>query len=273
MCGVILLPLIATGEDGLDQSLVSDYEAKLTLKKEEVSQLLQEREELRATHNRLLTLKKKMHFRQVCTWWGCSGGSCDCCACSSWMTRTLTMKQFHKRKYTYLFSTSSRHGILRTILFCVLWCSDLTAATWGGSTVQSDPEDTATSVSLPSDIAADITQESNQNTGELWGLQIPMHMYICMCMCMCGSPVVCACTEPPDHGEGATIEQVGRGKTPPFSVTRHTPRTRGNVRLRTQSVDSTEATLRADKKMKIDPKVKAKGRNGGMLKSEFGSHS
>lgn len=65
------------------------------------------------------------------------------------------------------------------------------------------------------------------------------------------------------------MEQVGRGKTPPFSVTRHTPRTRANVRLRTQSVDSTEATLRADKKMKIDPKVKAKGRNGGMLKSEF----
>ena len=57
---------LGIGEDGLDQSLVSDYEAKLSLKKEEVSQLLQEREELRATHNRLLSLKKKMHFRQVC---------------------------------------------------------------------------------------------------------------------------------------------------------------------------------------------------------------
>ena len=44
-------------------------------------------------------------------------------------------------------------------------CSDVTAATWGGSTVQSDPEDTVTSVSLPSDIAADITQESNENAG------------------------------------------------------------------------------------------------------------
>lgn len=55
----------------MDQSLVSDYETKLSLKKEEVSQLLQEREELRATHNRLLTLKKKMHFRQVCV---CGGG-------------------------------------------------------------------------------------------------------------------------------------------------------------------------------------------------------
>lgn len=44
-------------------------------------------------------------------------------------------------------------------------CSDLTAATWGGSTVQSDPEDTTSSVSLPSDIAADITQESTVNPG------------------------------------------------------------------------------------------------------------
>ena len=165
----------------------------------------------------------------------------------------------------------------------VLGCSDLTAATWGGSTVQSDPEDTATSVSLPSDIAADITQESNQNTGEPRGLQIPMSSP-CACTCACACPCACACacpcacvgdllfvtcTEPPDHGEGATVEQEGRGKTPPFSVTRHTPRARANVRLRTQSVDSTEATLRTDKKMKIEPKVKAKGRKSGMLKSEF----
>lgn len=41
--------------------------------------------------------------------------------------------------------------------------SDLTAATWGGSTVQSDPEDTASSASLPSDVAIDTTQE---NTGK-----------------------------------------------------------------------------------------------------------
>ena len=71
------------------------------------------------------------------------------------------------------------------------------------------------------------------------------------------------------------MEQIGRGKTPPFSVTRHTPRTRPNVRLRTHSQDSTEATLRADKKLKMEANedtVKAKGK----LKSEFsivlGSH-
>lgn len=80
----------------------------------------------------------------------------------------------------------------------------------------------------------------------------------------------CMHAEPLDHGEGATIEQVGHGKTPPFSVTRHTPRTRPNVRLRTQSVDSTEATLRAGKKIKMDPdeKVKSKPR-AGSLKSEY----
>lgn len=49
----------------LEQSFVSDYETKLSMKREEVAQLLQEREELKATHNRLLTLQKKMHFRQV----------------------------------------------------------------------------------------------------------------------------------------------------------------------------------------------------------------
>lgn len=71
--------------------------------------------------------------------------------------------------------------------------------------------------------------------------------------------MTCVSAEPLGHGEGATIEQVGRGKTPPFSVTRHTPRTRPNVRLRTQSVDSMEATLRADKKIKMDPdQVKSK---------------
>lgn len=76
--------------------------------------------------------------------------------------------------------------------------------------------------------------------------------------------------EPLDHGEGATIEEVGRGKTPPFSVTRHTPRTRPNVRLRTQSVDSTEAILRAGKKIKMDPdeKVKSKPTSNRPLKSE-----
>lgn len=46
------------------------------------------------------------------------------------------------------------------ICYCAL-SRDVTGATWGGSTVQSDPEDTASSVSLPSDIVADITQESN----------------------------------------------------------------------------------------------------------------
>ena len=45
--------------------MISDYETKLSLKREEVAQLLQEREELKATHNRLLALQKKMHFRQV----------------------------------------------------------------------------------------------------------------------------------------------------------------------------------------------------------------
>lgn len=63
------------------------------------------------------------------------------------------------------------------------------------------------------------------------------------------------------------MEQVGHGKTPPFSVTRHTPRTRPNVRLRTQSVDSTEATLRADKKIKMDPNEKMKSKS--RVKSEL----
>lgn len=49
----------------LEQSLTSDYESNLAKKKEEVAQLLQEREELKATHSRLLALQKKMHFRQV----------------------------------------------------------------------------------------------------------------------------------------------------------------------------------------------------------------
>ena len=52
--------------NALERSLVSDYEGKLSKKKEEVAQLLKEREELRATHKRLLALQKKMHFRQVC---------------------------------------------------------------------------------------------------------------------------------------------------------------------------------------------------------------
>ena len=73
------------------------------------------------------------------------------------------------------------------------------------------------------------------------------------------------------HGEGATIEQMGQGKTPPFSVTRHTPRTRPNVRLRTGSVDSTEASLRSGKKLKMDPDeetVKSKPTLGPM-KSKY----
>ena len=49
----------------LERSLVSDYEGKLHKKKEEVAELLKEREELRATHKRLRALQKKMHFRQV----------------------------------------------------------------------------------------------------------------------------------------------------------------------------------------------------------------
>ena len=66
------------------------------------------------------------------------------------------------------------------------------------------------------------------------------------------------------------MEQVGevsRGKTPPFSVTRHTPRTRPNVRLRTHSQDSTEASLRADKKIKMETageEVKPKGKTGAV---------
>ncbi len=52
-------------EDELEKSLVSDYKAKLSKKKEEVSELLREREELRVTHKRLLALQKKMHFRHV----------------------------------------------------------------------------------------------------------------------------------------------------------------------------------------------------------------
>ena len=53
------------GVNVLERSLVSDYEGKLHKKKEEVAELLKEREELRATHKRLLALQKKMHFRQV----------------------------------------------------------------------------------------------------------------------------------------------------------------------------------------------------------------
>ena len=77
--------------------------------------------------------------------------------------------------------------------------------------------------------------------------------------------------DPPDHGDSATVEQEGHGKTPPFSVTRHTPRTRANVRLRTHSVDSTEATQCSEKKMKMDGEtVKSKkgGRGEGAMKSE-----
>lgn len=81
---------------------------------------------------------------------------------------------------------------------------------------------------------------------------------------------------PVDRGGSATVEQEGRGKTPPFTVTRHTPRARTNVRLRTHSVDSNEATLRAEKKIKIEAgenvKSKKKGVGAGegkALKSEF----
>ena len=86
--------------------------------------------------------------------------------------------------------------------------------------------------------------------------------------CQTPEPLYTAFSEPLDHGEGATVEQIGQGKTPPFSVTRHTPRTRPNVRLRTHSQDSTEASLRADKKLKMEASedtVKAKE----TVKSEF----
>ena len=46
-------------------SLVSDYEEKLVKKKEEVLQLLKERDELRSTHKQLLSLQKKMNVREV----------------------------------------------------------------------------------------------------------------------------------------------------------------------------------------------------------------
>lgn len=49
----------------LERSGLSDYEAKLSNKKEEVVQLMQERDKLMATHRRLLELQKKMHVRQV----------------------------------------------------------------------------------------------------------------------------------------------------------------------------------------------------------------
>lgn len=84
-------------------------------------------------------------------------------------------------------------------------------------------------------------------------------------------------TEALDRGESATVEQEGRGKTPPFTVTRHTPRARANVRLRTHSVDSSEATVRAEKKIKIEAaakeklssKRKAGGEGPGALKSKL----
>ena len=58
--------------------------------------------------------------------------------------------------------------------------SDVTGATWGGSTVQSDPEEeeeeedddaASSSATLPSDIVADITQESNPNNDDITGMQ------------------------------------------------------------------------------------------------------
>lgn len=52
----------------LERSMVSEYEAKLSRKKEEVLQLLQEREELKATHKRLINLQKKMNLGPV-SWW------------------------------------------------------------------------------------------------------------------------------------------------------------------------------------------------------------
>lgn len=144
----------------------------------------------------------------------------------------------------------------------------MTAATWGGSTVQSDPEDTASSVSLPSDIAADITQEANRNAGEPC-----LGFSVCVVIVM---TLIClAHAEALDRGDSATVEQEGRGKTPPFSVTRHTPRARANVRLRTHSVDSTEVTLRAEKKIKIEAeareklKAKRKAARTGPLKSKL----
>ncbi len=49
----------------LERSIVSEYEAKLSKKKEEVLQLLKEREELKATHKRLVNLQKKMNLGPV----------------------------------------------------------------------------------------------------------------------------------------------------------------------------------------------------------------
>ena len=58
---------VLLGQDASDveRSLVLDYEAKLVKKKEEVLDLLKEREELKATHKRLLSLQKKMNLGQV----------------------------------------------------------------------------------------------------------------------------------------------------------------------------------------------------------------
>jgi len=49
----------------MERGMVSDYETKLSRKKEEVLQLLKEREELKATHKRLLNLQKKMKIGPV----------------------------------------------------------------------------------------------------------------------------------------------------------------------------------------------------------------
>ena len=49
----------------LERSGLSDYEAKLSIKKDEVAQLVQEREKLIATHKRLLELQKKMQVHII----------------------------------------------------------------------------------------------------------------------------------------------------------------------------------------------------------------
>lgn len=97
-------------------------------------------------------------------------------------------------------------------------------------------------------------------------MQVLLYLKISMTLSLCG---MLPSADPPDHGDSATVEQEGRGKTPPFSVTRHTPRARANIRLRTHSVDSTEATQHSGKKMRMGSgeMVKSKKKGGQAMKS------
>ena len=145
----------------LEHSMISDYESKLSAKREEVAQLLREREELKATHNRLLALQKKMHTRQV----GLGNSFPAFSPIFFFLSVQLSDDPSKPNPEQDIASQTSVAGCGACQKIYV-FLSDLTAATWGGSTVQSDPEeDTASSVSLPSDIVADITQDSVQNVG------------------------------------------------------------------------------------------------------------